>query len=130
MGLGKVCQNLYVWGIGLFSYLTYVHFWKFSCWTIYHWLCKQNIMWQRWSGVCENEKRKRCNRIPSDITLGRKLRYCRIRVPGEFGTIFITLSRLKGRMFKLNNICMALFMKIVCFQIYKTNVNMLFRVCF
>ena len=70
--------------------------------------------------MCENEKRKRCNRIPSDITLGRKLRYCRIRVPGEFGTIFITLSRLKGRMFKLNNICMALFMKIVCFQIYKT----------
>ena len=29
LGLGKVWQKLYVCGIGLFSYLTYVHFWKF-----------------------------------------------------------------------------------------------------
>ena len=28
MGLGKVWQNVYVRGIGLFSYLTYLHFWK------------------------------------------------------------------------------------------------------
>ena len=29
LGLGKVWQNLYVCGIGLFSYLPYVHFFKF-----------------------------------------------------------------------------------------------------
>jgi len=29
LGLGKVWQKLYVCGIGLFSYLTYVHFWIF-----------------------------------------------------------------------------------------------------
>ena len=28
MGLGKVWQKLYVCGVGLFSYLTYVHFWN------------------------------------------------------------------------------------------------------
>ena len=27
LGLGKVWLNLYVCGIGFFSYLTYVHFW-------------------------------------------------------------------------------------------------------
>ena len=65
LGLGNVWQKLYVCGIGLFSYLTYVQFLIFLCWTIYWWLCKQNITWLRRS------VRKRCNRISSDITGGR-----------------------------------------------------------
>jgi len=73
LGLGKVWQKLYVCGIGLFSYLTYVHFWKRICWTIYCWLCKQNITWLRRSV----RKRKRCNRISSDITLGRNYPFAR-----------------------------------------------------
>jgi len=56
-------------GIGLFSYLTYVHFWKILCWTIYCWLCKQNIT-RLCRSVCK-QKRKRCNRISSEITFGR-----------------------------------------------------------
>ena len=44
LGLGKVWQNLYVCGISLFSYLACVHFWKKSCWTIYCWLCKENLI--------------------------------------------------------------------------------------
>ena len=56
MGLGKVWQNLYV-----------CPFLKNLCWTINWWLCKQNITWLRQS----MRKRKRCNRIPSDITIGR-----------------------------------------------------------
>ena len=38
--LGKVCQNLYVYGIGLFSYLAYDHFWKFLAGELYFLLLK------------------------------------------------------------------------------------------
>jgi len=63
--------KLCVCGIGLFSYLTYVHFCKNY---VYWWLCKQNIMWLRENIMWlrrSARKRKRCNRISSKITLGR-----------------------------------------------------------
>jgi len=47
----KVC------GIGLFSYLL-----KKICWTIYWWLCKQYIMYLRWS-----VRKRKAETVQSDI---------------------------------------------------------------
>ena len=56
-------------GIGLFSYLTYVHFLKFhAAQYIGDFVNKTSC---DKGGACTNEKRKRCNRISSDNTLGR-----------------------------------------------------------
>jgi len=68
LGLGKVWQNLYVCGFGLFSYLTYVQFWKILAGPyIIDFVNKTS---RDKGGVCANEKRKRCNQISSDITIG------------------------------------------------------------
>jgi len=49
-------KSICVCGIGLFSYLTYFHFWKFYA--------GQYIGDSRDKGeACANEKRKRCNRM-------------------------------------------------------------------
>ena len=69
MGLGKVWQNVYVCGIGLFSYLTYLHFKKKIVEGNKH-RCVNKTSRDK-GGACANEKRKRCNQIPSEITLGR-----------------------------------------------------------
>ena len=72
LSLGKVWQNLYACGIGLsklFSYLMYVHFWKIHAGQyIIDFVNKTS---HDKGGACATEKRKRCNRISSDITLGR-----------------------------------------------------------
>ena len=51
----------------LVYFLTVRPFLKNLYWTIYWWLCKQNITWLRRS------MRKRCNRIPSEITILRDI---------------------------------------------------------
>ena len=56
-------------GIGLFSYLTYLHFKEKIVEGNKH-RCVNKTSHDK-GGACANEKRKRCNRIPSDITLDR-----------------------------------------------------------
>ena len=68
MDLGKVWQNLYVCGIGLFSYLSYVYFWKFHAGRYIDDFVNKTSLDK--GGACANEKLKRCNGISSDITLG------------------------------------------------------------
>ena len=56
-------------GIGLLSYLTYVHFLFFYAG---RYICDfVNKTSRDKGGAYANEKRKWCNRIPSDIILGR-----------------------------------------------------------
>ena len=59
----------YVCGIGLFSYLTYLHLRKKMVEGNKH-RCVNKTSSDK-GGACGNEKRKRCSRIPSEITLGR-----------------------------------------------------------
>ena len=62
-------KSICVCVIGLFSYLTYVHFWKILAGRyIVDFVNKTSC---DKGGECANEKRKQCNQIPSDITLGR-----------------------------------------------------------
>ena len=60
MGLGKVWQNVYVCGIGLFSYLTYLHFFLKIVEGNKH--RSVNKTSRDKGGACANEKRKPCNR--------------------------------------------------------------------
>ena len=53
LGLVKVWQNLYVCGIGLFSYLTYVHFWKIH--TVWYIVDIVNKTSRDKGGVCANQ---------------------------------------------------------------------------
>jgi len=54
-------KAIYVWY--WFIFLPYVcPFLKKLCWTIYCWLCKQNITWLRWS-----VRKRKAETVQSDI---------------------------------------------------------------
>ena len=56
----RVLPELHACGIGLLSYLTYVHFWKFLAGYIVDFVNKTS---HDKGGACPNEKRKQCNQI-------------------------------------------------------------------
>ena len=82
--------------------LVYCHtfiwpFLKVSCWTIYCWLVNKTSRDKRNA----NEKRKRCNRISSDITLGRNYPSVVLWVHCDFAKI---VERTLNKKYKPENV--------------------------